>query len=135
VLNIIACGLIAVLGVGPQKFGLQRSGQVAMAFYWRCSGVLSRIALASLPASSCLVASVAPALLPSWPLKVRPVPRKRLPALRLHFARIPLGSSPALCCHPCHRHCAGIIALLRGRFCPCYAGIFFFIAFALPPAS
>jgi hypothetical protein len=34
----------------------------------------------------------------------------------LHFACIPLALLPALCCCSCHRHCAGIIAMLRGAF-------------------
>jgi hypothetical protein len=113
---------------------------------WRfCS-----IALVSSPAlhghhcqhQAVLVAGVVPALLPSWPSKVRPVPCWRLLALRWRFARIALASLPALCCCPCCRHCAGVIALvawallplLHGRFSPCCAGIVALVAFASLPA-
>ncbi len=54
VLNVVARGLLAVPGIGPQKFGLRRSGQGSDGvIFWRCAGVLAPIALASLPASSC----------------------------------------------------------------------------------
>jgi hypothetical protein len=84
--------------------------KAAMAFLRHCAGVLACIALASLPAS--LVAGVAPALLLSWLSKVQPLPRWRLLVLRSHFACIALASLPALCCHPCCRRCAGVIALI-----------------------
>ncbi len=98
---------------------------------WRFFG----IALVSLPAlhwchcqrQAVLVAGIAPALLSSWPLKVRPVQCWRLPALRWRFAHIALASLPALCCHRCHWHCAGIIALSCGGFC--------FVALAPLPSS
>jgi hypothetical protein len=108
--------------------------KAAMAFYWRCAGVLARITLASLPAPSCPNCWCRAGVVAELAFEVRPVPRKRLPALHLRFARILLLSLPASCCCPCHWHCAGIIAVLRGLFCPCRAGIFVLIAFALPPA-
>ncbi len=101
--------------------------KAAMAFFWRCAGVFARIALGHCQHQAVLVASVAPALLLSWPSKVRPMPRWHLPALRLCFARIALASLPASCCHPCHRRCTGVIALVvwallplsRWHLCPC----------------
>ncbi len=105
--------------------------KAAMAFYWHCAGVLARIALGSLPASSCPCCWCCVGVVAELAFEVRPVPRKHL---RLCFARIPLASLPASCCCPCHQRCAGIIAVLRGRFCPCHAGIFIIIAFASPPA-
>jgi urea transporter len=60
-------------------------------------------------------------------------------------AQVFAGIALAFCLHPAgviasivllsNRHYAGIIAVLRGRFCPCHASIFVLIAFALPPAS
>jgi hypothetical protein len=115
--------------------GLERSGQGSNGFYQRCAGVPACIARASLPASSCPFCWCCAGIVAELAFEVWPVPRKRLPALCLRFAHIPLVSLPASFCHPCHRHCAGIIAMLRGRFFPCRAGIFVLIAFASPPAS
>ncbi len=90
--------------------------EAAMAFYWHRAGVLARIALALLPASSCSRCWHCVGVVAELPFKVRPVLRKRLPVLRLHFSSILLASLPASCCCPCHRHCAGVITVLRGAF-------------------
>jgi hypothetical protein len=90
--------------------------EAVMAFYWHQAGVLARIALALLPASSCSRCWRCTGVVAELPIKVRPVLRKHLPVLRLHFSSILLASLPALCCCPCHRHCACIITMLRGAF-------------------
>jgi hypothetical protein len=110
------------------NYGLWQSGKGSDCIFFFGVALVSSLALRwrHCQHQAFLVASVAPAMLPSWPSKVRPMPRWRLPELCLRFARIPLASLPALCCCPCCRHCAGIIALvtwallplLRWHLCP-----------------
>jgi hypothetical protein len=119
VLNIIDRGLVAVPSVGPQQFWPLAVWQRQRLRFFGVA-LVSSLALRwrHCQQQAFLVASVAPALLPSWPSKVRSVPRWRLPELCLRFPRIPLASLPALCCCPCCRHCAGIIALVTWALLP-----------------
>ncbi len=102
--------------------------KAAMAFFWRCAGVLARIALASLPASSCPCCrhctSVVAKLAFEGPA-----------GAALAFASVALTFCP---------HCAGVIAsivlsfllpALRQRHYPCHVGAFAFVALALLPLS
>ncbi len=102
--------------------------KAAMAFFWHCAGVLARIALASLPASSCpccwRCAGVVAKLAFEGPA-----------GAALAFASVVLAFCP---------HCAGIIAsivllslllALRRRHCPCCMGAFALVALALLPLS
>ncbi len=100
--------------------------KAAMAFFWRCAGVFTHIALASLPASSCpccrRCTSVVAELAFEGPA-----------GTALVFAGIALAFYP---------HCAGIITsivllsllpVLCWRHCPCHMGTFALVALALLP--
>ncbi len=92
--------------------------KAAMAFFQCCAGILARIALASLLASSCSRCRRCTASLPSWPLKVRLVQRWHLPALHWRFARILPASLPASCCHRRRGVVPASSPLVRERLCP-----------------
>ncbi len=117
VLNIVAFGLVAVPVIGPQQFGLRRSGQGSDGIFWHCAGVLAHIALASLPASSCPCCRRCTSI-------VAELAFEGPAGATLAFAGI------ALAFHP---HCAGVIAsimllsllpVLRRRHCHRHMGAF-----------
>jgi hypothetical protein len=118
VLIIVSRGLIAVPGIGPQQFGLQRSGQGSNGvFFWRCAGVLACIALASLSALSCPCCRRCNGV-------VTKLAFEGPASAALAFASVALAFRP---------HCAGIIAsivllslllALRWHCHPWRAGVF-----------
>ncbi len=102
--------------------------KAAMAFFWRCAGVLARIALASLPASSCPRCRCCTGV-------VAELAFEGLAGAALAFAGVALALCP---------HHAGVIAsivllsLLQAlcwRHCPCCVGAFALVALALLPLS
>ncbi len=100
--------------------------KAAMAFFWRCAGVLARIALASLPASSCPCHRHCTSI-------VTKLAFKGPAGAALAFAGV------ALAFHP---HCAGVIAsivllsllpALCQCQCLCHVGAFALVALVLLP--
>ncbi len=100
--------------------------EAAMAFFWHCNGVLARIALASLPASSCPCCWRCTSI-------VAKLAFKGPACATLSSAGV------ALAFHP---HCAGVIAsivllsllpALHQRHCPHCVGTFALVALALLP--
>ncbi len=95
-LIVVAHGLVAVPGISPWRFGLQRSGKGSNGLFWRCAGVLACIALASLPAWSCLCHRCCAGV-------VAKLAFESLASAVLVFAGVAL----AFCLH-----CAGVIACI-----------------------
>jgi hypothetical protein len=50
---LLPVALLLYPALAHSNLAFNNLAKAAMAFYWRCAGVLARIALASLPASSC----------------------------------------------------------------------------------
>jgi hypothetical protein len=112
------------LASAHSDFAFNGLAKAAMAFFWRCAGVLARIALASLPVSSCprrrRCTSVVAELAFEGPA-----------GTALAFAGVALAFRP---------YCAGVIAsivllsslpALRRRCCPRCMGVFALIAHPL----
>ncbi len=123
---LLPMALLLYPALAHSNLAFNNLAKAAMAFYWRCAGVLARIALASLPASSCpchwCCASV-----------VAKLAFKGLACAALAFAGVALAFCP---------RCAGVIAsivllsllpALCWCHCPCHMGAFALVPLALLP--
>jgi hypothetical protein len=136
VLNVVARGLVAVPGFGPQRFGLQRSGQGS-------DGVFLALRWCPCPDCTGIIASVKLSLLPALHQRYCQVGLCRSGRCRAgvcwHCARVLPPLLWRHCQHPAVILVAGVVPAplpsSRGCFCPCCAGIVALVAFALPPAS
>ncbi len=121
-LNVVAHGLVAVPGIGPQGFGLQRSGQgsdgVFAALLWcpclHCTGVIASVKLSFLFGRCCAGVCQRCALV---------LPASRWRHCQLCAVVLVAGVAPAS------------LPLLCGPFCPCHAGIVALVAATSLPAS
>jgi hypothetical protein len=118
--------LLLYLASAHSNLAFNGLAKAAMAFFWRCAGVLARIALASLPASSCPCHQCCTSIIAEFAFK-------GLADAVLAFAGVVLAFCP---------HHAGVIAstmlsslspVLRRRHCPCCVGAFTLVALGTCP--
>ncbi len=123
------------LALAHSNLAFDGLAKAAMAFFWLCTGVLARIALTSLPASSCphhwhcaSICRVGLQRSGRGHAGVCQYCACVFPALRWRHCQhraviLVAGNTPASLPSSC------------GRFCPCCAGIVALVAFPLLPAS